>query len=657
VENRGEPSSGNPSGGNRNNRAGGTSSDGKNANGNGRDGDGDDVQMTFEAAGEERKADRTAQRKSILEHFGRDLTRLAEQNRLAPHVGREQELQIVIRTLSRQTKPNPLIIGEPGTGKTALVEGLAQRIAAGKVPPQLKNLRIIELSLGAIVAGTQYRGEFEKRLEMILAEAAGRPEVVLFLDEFHQAIGAGAAGGTMDAANLLKPALARGEFKCIAATTLREFGKHIEPDAALLRRFQPIVLNQPDDAATLEILRGLRARLEKHHGLTIDDEALAAAVKLSGRYESDRRQPDKAIDLLDDACTRVALHSVEHERTSAAAERRVVAEHVAEAVADRTGIPTANLGVDELRQLSNLKDALSKAVQGQDEAVAAVARSLHEIRLGLREENRPQAVFLFTGPTGVGKTALAEALAKEFFGRTEALVRIDMSEYLEPHNVSRLIGAPPGYVGHDEQGQLTRALRTRPFSLVLLDEIEKAHPRVCDVFLQVFGSGRLTDAHGEVIDCRQAMFVMTSNLGAEAYGREGNFGFPTAKDPRAATADRIEAVHEACRKQFRAEFLNRLDRIVCFNPMTAAVMRGILDRQIEQMVDTLAGRGVILEVPDEARDEFVRLAGTEQGVPPLKRLLRERILNRVAELMVRESMPDVLHVRATPAELTVVAEQ
>jgi ATP-dependent Clp protease ATP-binding subunit ClpC len=589
---------------------------------------------------------------SVLEHFGRDLTRLAEAGQLNPFIGGETQLRNLIRTLTRKTKPNPIIVGEPGTGKTALVEGLAQKIVGGKVPQPLKNARIVELSLSSLVAGTQYRGEFEKRVELILDELAQRSEVILFLDEFHLAVGAGSASGSMDVANILKPALARGQLRCIGATTLRDYRKYVEVDSGLTRRFQTIILEQPDEATTLRILEGVKERFEKHHGVTISAEALSAAVRLSSRYESDRRQPDKSIDLLDDACTRVTLESVDGLAEAASEEGlSVTVEHVARAVSERTGIPVSSLTTDERDRLANLQNALRRTIQGQDEAIELVTNALRQIRLGLREDERPQAVFLFTGPTGVGKTALAECLAAEFFGLPEALVRIDLSEYTEAHNVSRLIGAPPGYVGHDEQGQLTKALKVRPFSLVLLDEIEKAHPQVCDVFLQVFGSGRLTDGRGDVVDCRQAIFVMTGNLGAEAYDEEGGFGFrPSIKDKREQEAQRVEAVREACLKHFRPEFVNRLDRIVCFHPMTPPVMRTILDRLVDQMRESLEARGVVLEVTDEVRAELVLQAGTEQGVPPLKRLLREQVLNRVVEIMVSAPAGETLHAIAAMGE-------
>ena len=612
------------------------------------------LDMSFESENGEVQTSSSGTRKSILEFFGRNLTQLARDGELSPNIGRERELQLLVRTLTRQTKPNPLVIGEPGTGKTALVEGLAQQIVQGNVPPSLKDAKIIELSLASVVAGTQYRGEFEKRLELIIEELSERKDVILFLDEFHLAVGAGAASGSMDAANVLKPALARGEFRCIAATTLREYRKHVEPDAALSRRFQTIVLDQPDREATLAILGGIKERFEQHHGLIISDEAIRRAVDLSDRFDPDRNQPDKAIDLLDDACTRVTLHRVSESSDEESAELTVTGEHVAIAISDRTGIPLARLTDSEFDRLANLEKVLSGVVRGQPEAVETITNSLREIRLGLRDESRPNGVFLFTGPTGVGKTALAECLAKEYFGLDEALIRIDLSEYTEPHNISRLIGAPPGYVGHDEQGQLTRSLRTRPHSLVLLDEFEKAHPQVFDVFLQVFGSGRLTDGRGDVVDCRQAMFVMTSNVGADAYGESHELGFRSGdRGPQA----RVEAVQEACRQHFRPELLNRIDRIVCFNPMTAKIMREILEGLIDHLQNNLRSHEVTLDVSDKAREALTRKAGTDFGVPPLQRLLREQVLNRVTQLMVSQpSRPLVLKAVVGQAGIEVQAE-
>lgn len=608
------------------------------------------MQMTFETERDDIPGAAKPSRKSILEHFGRDLTQLARDGLLSPNVGRQHELELLMRTLTRQTKPNPLVIGEPGTGKSALVEGLAQLIVRGDVVPSLKDAKIIELPLSSVVAGTQYRGEFEKRLELIVEELKQRADVILFLDEFHLAVGAGAGAGGMDAANILKPALARGDFRCIAATTLREYRKHVEPDAALSRRFQTIVLEQPDRDATLLILQGIKQRFEKHHGVEITDAAIRSAIELSDRFEPDRNQPDKAIDLLDDACTRASQpvpappSSATDSTAGAEAVSVITRDHVAKAISDRTGIPLSRLTSSDIDRLANLESVLTKTIKGQSEAVEAVTNSLREIRLGLRDGNRPNGVFLFTGPSGVGKTALAECLAREYFGISEAMIRIDLSEYMQPHAVSRLIGAPPGYVGHDEQGQLTRAVRTRPHSLVLLDEIEKAHPQVLDIFLQVFGSGRLTDGRGDVVDFRQAMFVMTSNIGAEAYGDSQEIGFRSGSQDR---QQRNEAVQEACTKQFRPEFLNRIDRIVCFNPLTSTVLREILDGLIETLLGNLRTHDVTLRLSAEVRNALVRKAGRNLGVPPLQRLLRDEVMNRVTQWMVRDS--------ARPLKLEVVA--
>lgn len=627
------------------------------------------MQMTFETERDDIPGAAKPSRRSILEHFGRDLTQLARDGSLSPSVGRQRELDMLMRTLARQTKPNPLVIGEPGTGKSALVEGLAQAIVRGEVVPMLKDAKVIELSLSTVVAGTQYRGEFEKRLELIVEELKQRTDVILFLDEFHLAVGAGAGAGGMDAANILKPALARGDFRCIAATTLREYRKHIEPDAALSRRFQTIVLEQPDRDATLLILQGIKPRFEQHHGVSITDDAIRSAVEFSDRFEPDRNQPDKAIDLLDDACTRASQPSVSStaattepvattESATNPAEKSplvVTREHVAQAIADRTGIPLSLLSSSDLERLAGLETVLAKSIKGQAEAVATVTNALREIRLGLRDENRPNGVFLFTGPSGVGKTALAECLAKEYFGISESMIRIDLSEYTQPHTVSRLIGAPPGYIGHDEKGQLTRALRTRPHSLVLLDEIEKAHPQIFDVFLQVFGSGRLTDGRGDTVDCRQAMFVMTSNIGAEAYGDSQEIGFRSGNQDQVA---RNEAVLEACAKQFRREFMNRIDRIVCFNPLTPAVLREILDGLIATLLSNLQSHEVALNISDDVRKTLVRKSGTKLGVPPLQRLLRDEVMNAVTQWMVRESVrPLRLEVVARNSGFAVDIEQ
>jgi ATP-dependent Clp protease ATP-binding subunit ClpC len=599
----------------------------------------------------ESSAEQQAKEKSILLHFGRDLNQLAEEGKLNPLVGREKELEVMIRTLARHTKPNPLLIGEPGTGKTAMVEGLAQQIVAGNVPAQLTEARVIELSLASVVSGTQYRGEFEKRLELILLELSERPEVILFLDEFHLAVGAGAVGsGGMDAVNILKPALARGELRCIAATTLREYRKYVEPDAALSRRFQTIVLDQPDDAATLEILRGVRSKFEEHHGVKIADAALQAAVELSSRYDQDRNQPDKSIDLLDDACTRGSVQSTTSAGNGSEGEQKIEVGRslVCKAVSDKFGIPLDQLSSSDLERLGNLEAKLSESIIGQTDAVRTVANSLREIRFGLRDEGRPNGVFLFAGPTGVGKTALAECLAREFYGLKESLIRIDLSEYTEPHSISRLIGAPPGYVGHDEQGQLTKALRTRPFSLVLLDEIEKAHPQVFDIFLQVFGSGRLTDGRGDKVDCQQAMFVMTSNLGA--YASENKFGFQGSSVDEDKRQERIEEIHDACRQYFRPELLNRIDRIVCFDQLSTEVLRKILDGLVEPLITNLQAHDVHLEITPAAKDWLAKKAGVERGVPPLQRLLRDRVLNRVTQQMVENPARPLRYVADADAD-------
>lgn len=575
--------------------------------------------------------------RSALEFFGRNLTELAREGKLNKLSGRQQELELMLRTLTRQVKPNPLIVGEAGTGKTALVEGLAQAIVDGNVPPLLKDTVLIEISVSSLVAGTKYRGEFEERLEELLAESAKRPEVIIFLDEFHLAVGAGAAGsGGMDAANVLKPALARGELRCVAATTLNEYRKWIEPDDALTRRFHKITLNEPGDQETKEILRSMSERLEEHHQVRIQAAAIDAAVELSGRYLTDKNQPDRSIDVLDDACTRVDRNGTDSPEvtTSEVNLPEVTVQQIALSISDRTGIPVSSISVSDREKLSSLEGVLSRTIKGQEEAIKVLSDALREVKLGLREENRPMGTFLFTGPSGVGKTALAECLAHEFFGLKEQLVRIDMTEYTEPHSVSRLIGAPPGYVGHDEQGQLTRALRARPHSLVLLDEVEKGHPQIMDVFLQTFGSGRLTDGRGDFVDCRHAMFVMTSNLGFESGGNDYKLGLPSAVSETDKRSEQVEDAMEACRAFFRPEFLNRIDKIVVFQSLSMGALHEILLDHLEEITSGLQRRAVSLKVSEEVREWLIKKSGSNGGVPALKRLVREQILNKVTECMV-----------------------
>ena len=564
-----------------------------------------------------------------LDRYGRDLTALARRGELAPVIGRRVELLALLRTLARASKPNPLLVGEPGVGKTALVEALAARVAAGKDPAVLGGLRIVELNLGALLAGTEYRGELERRLSEILAEARARPELVLFADEAHALVGAGrAGGGGPDLASLVKPALARGELRLIGATTPEEYRRHVEADPALARRFERIDVAEPDEAATLEILRGLRPRWERHHGVPIADEALRAAVALSLRFEPERRLPDKAIDLVDRAAAgaRVPQLSLREPAAGdapspAAAVGPVDARAVALALVTARGLPPElvleRASSGDLARVHSLEAFLRERLVGQDPVVERVARRLRLAHSSLEVRRGPLATFLFLGPSGVGKTELARLLAEHLLGDAAQLTRFDMSECMEEHAVARLLGAPPGYVGHEEEGQLTRALRERPYGVVLLDEVEKAHPRVFDVFLQVFDAGRVTDARGRTADARHAVFVLTSNLGAAAGRAPAGFAPASGQAPEDPEAQ----ARRAAAAFFRPELLNRLDEILVFRPLdagdTARILRPLLDR--------LAGaarerHGVALDVSPEA-EAFLAREGTsaEQGARGLRR--------------------------------------
>ncbi len=622
-----------------------------------------------------------------LDGYGRDLTDLAAKGRIDPVIGREQEIEQTIEVLSRRGKNNPVLIGDAGVGKTAVVEGLAQHIVDGDVPDVLIGRRVVALDLTAVVAGTRYRGDFEERLNTLVSEIrAHSDELVVFIDELHTVVGAGGGGegGSMDAANILKPALARGELHVVGATTLEEY-RRIEKDAALARRFQPILVPEPSVADTLEILRGLRDRYEAHHQVRYTDEALAAAVELSDRYLTDRRLPDKAIDLIDQAGARVRLRSrtrgadvraMERElekltldkdqavadesyeeasrlRDGIAALRRriaeaggdggaddgqhleVTAEAIAEVVSRQTGIPVASLTQEERDRLLGLEEHLHRRVVGQDEAVTVVADAVLRSRAGMASPDRPIGSFLFLGPTGVGKTELARALAEALFGSEERMVRLDMSEYQERHTVSRLVGAPPGYVGHEEAGQLTETVRRHPYSLLLLDEVEKAHPDVFNILLQVLDDGRLTDAQGRTVDFSNTVVVMTSNLGSEAVSRRGaGIGF----GPGGARADeeaRREQVLRPLREHFRPEFLNRIDEIVVFRQLTAEQLRQITDLLLERTRRLLHAQGVTVEFTGAAVDWLAeRGHQPEYGARPLRRTIQREIDNRLSRLLL-----------------------
>lgn len=560
----------------------------------------------------------------VLER-GRDLTALAREGELHAAIGRASEMVAVAQTLVRKSKNNPVLIGEAGVGKTAIVEGLAYRIAQGDVHPDLRDKRVIELSPATLVAGTTLRGQFEERMNRLVEEARSQPDVIVFFDELHTLLGAGAAQQSpMDAAQILKPALARGEIKCIGATTIEEYRRYVESDAALERRFQPVMVAEPSPETTLQILQAVKERYEEHHHVSISDEVLDRAVVLAGRYVPDRRFPDKALDLLDQACARTRMLRLTYRAEDQAASGEALAvqpETVGEVVAQWTGRPAADLTGDERERMLRLEEELGQHVIGQPDAVAQVSGALRASAAGLRGRNRPQAVFIFLGPTGVGKTELAKELARFLFGSRDAVIRLDMSDYMEKHNVARLVGAPPGYVGHEEEGQLTGALRTTPHAVVLLDEIEKAHPDVFDLFLQVFDDGRLTDAKGRVIDCRDAIFIMTSNIGTDVPGL-----FDGAETE--ATADQDERVREALLGRFRPEFLNRVDDIIVFRPLGGEHIRQIAELMLAELRERLGEQEVRLHLTEGAW-QLITTAGYDPqfGARPLRRAI-ERLLTR-----------------------------
>ncbi len=614
-----------------------------------------------------------------LERYAIDLTEAARQGKLDPVIGREEEIKRVMQILNRRTKNNPVIIGEAGVGKTAIAEGLAQKIVAGDVPENLKNKRVLALDMGAMVAGSKFRGEFEERLKAVMDEIKrARGEVIIFIDEIHQVVGAGGAEGAIDASTMMKPALARGELQCIGATTLDDYRQHIEKDPALERRFAPVYVEEPSVEETIEMLKGLRPRYEAHHKVKISDSALEAAVRLSDRYITDRFLPDKAIDLIDEASSKhvieqqsmppevrelqqqveklrreaeaaaqredweaAATARAEMERARAEFERRRdawLAEHaadmtvdendIAELVAKMTGIPVNRIMEGEQEKLLHMEERLHERVIGQDEAIRAVSDAIRRARAGLKDPHRPIGSFIFLGPTGVGKTELAKALAEFLFDDEEAMVRMDMSEYQERHTVSRLIGAPPGYVGYEEGGQLTEAVRRRPYRVVLFDEIEKAHPEVFNVLLQVLEDGRLTDGHGRTVDFRNTVIIMTSNLGTSEFQKPG-FGFLPKAKPTDSEKDRLKAdVEKALRQTFRPELLNRIDEIIVFDPLTEEDLKKVVELLLKDVRQRLAGRHVDLELTEAAKEALVR-EGYDPvfGARPLRRTIERRIAN------------------------------
>ncbi len=634
---------------------------------------------------------RAESRYRSLQKYGRDLTEFARQGKLDPVIGREAEIKRVMQILSRRTKNNPVIVGEAGVGKTAIAEGLAQKIAADDVPDSLKERRVVALDMGALVAGSKFRGEFEERLKAVMDEVRqARGEVVLFIDEIHTVVGAGAAEGAIDASNMLKPALAHGELQCVGATTIDEYRKFIEKDKALERRLQPIFLGEPTVEATIEILKGLRPRYEAHHKIKISDEALEAAARFSQRYISDRHLPDKAIDLIDEAASKIRIdtesatpeiRSLEQQlkqltnEEEAASQRQdyqqsaqlrterlkleekynkaksewlkqekisetVNEEHIAQLISSWTGIPVSQMLEGEAEKLLHMEDRIHERLINQEEAVTAVSEAIRRSRAGLKDPRRPIGSFVFLGPTGVGKTELARTLAWFLFDDENAMVRLDMSEYQERHTVSRLIGAPPGYVGYEEGGQLTEAVRRRPYRVILLDEIEKAHPEVFNSLLQLLDDGRLTDGHGRTVDFKNCVIIMTSNAGVEYIKRESSLGFAPSKDKTKMGQQQYEAMKEKVmaevKKAFRPEFLNRLDEIIVFHELTEAQLRSIVDLMVRDLQKRLAERKLGIELTDKAKSWLAK-EGYDPlfGARPLRRVIERHVENPLSTRVLR----------------------
>jgi ATP-dependent Clp protease ATP-binding subunit ClpC len=631
---------------------------------------------------------------ATLEEFGTNLTKLAAQGKLDPVVGRAKEIERVIQILGRRTKNNPILLGEPGVGKTAIAEGLAQRIVSKNVPDLLEDKEVITLDMGSLLAGTRYRGDFEERIKQIMEEVRQSGNIILVIDEIHTLVGAGSVEGGMDAANILKPALARGEMQCLGATTLDEFRKHIERDAALERRFQPVMVGEPSVEDSIEILFGLRDAYEQFHKVKISDKALEAAAKLSDRYISDRYLPDKAIDLIDEAGSRIhlrhtqtspatkelkkelrqvtkakddAVKAQEFEQAGELRDREleleaklkaisdnkansndlitpiVDEEDIAQIVSSWTGVPVNKLTETESELLLHLEETLHQRVIGQDEAVVAASRAIRRARVGLKSPNRPIASFIFSGPTGVGKTELAKALAAYFFGSEDAMIRLDMSEFMEPHTVSKLIGSPPGYVGYDEGGQLTEAVRRKPYTVILFDEVEKAHPDVFNTLLQLLDDGRLTDAQGRTVDFKNTLIIMTSNIGSKAIEKGGSgFGFESADSQSEARYNNIRnKVNEELKGYFRPEFLNRLDEIIVFRQLSRDQVKQIADIMLREVSMRLLEQGMTLEVTERFKDRLV-VEGYDPnyGARPLRRAIMRLLEDSLAEAMLSGEVND-----------------
>ena len=638
-------------------------------------------------AAETKRASKTP----TVDQLGINLTDAVRAGKIDPVIGREKEIERVIQILSRRTKNNPALIGEPGVGKTAIAEGLAQRIVSGDVPETLLNKRVLTLDIGSLVAGTKYRGEFEERLKKIIEELRSTNDAVLFIDELHTLVGAGAAEGAIDAANILKPPLARGELQCIGATTLDEYRKYIERDAALERRFQPVMVEEPTLEQTIDILLGIRSRYEEHHKVRISDEAVKAAADLSVRYITDRHLPDKAIDLIDEAASRVrlrssttptelkaaqkelervtkekdaAINSQDYEGAAALRDAEAVAksaldqlrsdwrerqsadqpvvtdEDIAQVVAMWTGIPVTRIAQEESDRLLHMEEALHARVIGQQEAIETISKAVRRARAGLKDPKRPIGSFIFLGPTGVGKTELAKSLAEFMFGSEDALIKIDMSEFMERHNVSRLVGAPPGYVGFEEGGQLTEAVRRKSYSVVLLDEIEKAHPEVFNILLQILEDGHLSDAKGRRVDFRNTVIIMTSNVGAKSLLKDTSLGFHAVSVTEAQRADQQydrmrEKVLDQLKSQFRPEFLNRVDSLVVFRSLTVEEIRQIVDLMLARVREQLKAQGIGLEVSQAAKDHIIKIGyDADYGARPLRRVIQNMVEDPLAEALL-----------------------
>ncbi len=648
------------------------------------------VEPSGNSFGHNQKGRKPRSKTPTLDAYSRDLTKDAGEGRLDPVIGREEEIERVVQILSRRTKNNPVLIGDPGVGKTAIVEGLAHVIFENKVPETLSHKRVIALDLSSMIAGTKYRGEFEDRLTKIVSEIKTAGDVIIFIDELHTLVGAGAAEGAIDAANILKPSLARGDFQCVGATTINEYRKYIEKDAALERRFQPIQVEEPSVEQSIEILKGLRDRYEAHHGVKISDEAIEAAARLSFRYISDRFLPDKAIDLIDEAASRVRLadyvlpadvkemeakladiskekeeainaqeyekaaklrdeeqklkDEIESQRREWLGKRSVSAgvvgeEEIALIVSKWTGIPVSKIAIEEGERLLQLEEVLHQRVIGQNEAVASVARAVRRARAGLKNPKRPIGSFVFLGPTGVGKTELARALAEAMFASEDSVIRLDMSEYMEKHAVSRMIGSPPGYVGYDEGGQLTERVRRKPYSVILLDEIEKAHSDVYNILLQVLEDGRMTDGQGRTVDFRNTIIIMTSNVGAENLGKNKTLGFQRAADEAEDYARMKEKVMEQMKHTFRPEFLNRIDEIIVFQSLSEEELKQIIDLLLKDLSQRIKENGYNLEISGKAR-QLIMKEGYEPayGARPLKRAIQKLVEDTVSEEILKKTV-------------------